>query len=188
MVLKGIKIGVVEINEASTQKLLLGSPLVSVEVFKEVISSLKEELDDHRLSINDNTDEIQSSFALLCELDKKIEKIAERLDELHLAVNGGKAKKEFKITPLTNKEKEVFMALYSLGEVQPFVSYRQIAKKVRSSENLVASYITNLIEKGVPIIKKYDGGIAYIKLDDLFRQVQAKENLVGVNTVLSYWM
>ena len=110
------------------------------------------------------------------------------LDELHLAVNGGKAKKEFKITPLTNKEKEVFMALYSLGEVQPFVSYRQIAKKVRSSENLVASYITNLIEKGVPIIKKYDGGIAYIKLDDLFRQVQAKENLVGVNTVLSYWM
>ncbi len=90
--------------------------------------------------------------------------------------------------PLTNREKEVFMAIYSLGEMQPCMSYKQLAKKLCTSESLVASYITNIIEKGVPIVKKYDAGIAYIKLDDLFRQVQAKENLVGVNTVLSYWM
>lgn len=177
----------VEIQSGFKQSLLLDSPAVGVEVFKQVVEEVKAELDEHRASINDNTDEIQSNFSYLCELDKKIEMIAERLDELYLAVRGAKEEKKFKIASLTSREKEVFMALYALGEVQPFVSYKQMARKLCVTDSLVASYITNLVEKGVPIIKKYDGGIAYIKLDVDFRQLQAKENVVGVNTLLSYW-
>lgn len=177
------------IQEKSKQEVLLDNNVViTIDSFREVIGGVRDELDEHRGAINDNTDEIQANFAYLCELDKKIEKLAARLDELYLAVSGSKVQKEFKIAPLTNREKEVFMALYALGEVQPFVSYKQLARRLSSTESLVAAYLTNLIEKGIPIIKKYDDGLAYVKLDDLFRQLQAKQNLVGVNTVLSYWL
>ena len=80
------------------------------------------------------------------------------------------------------------MALYTLGELQPFVSYKQLARRLCTTDAVVASFITNLIEKGVPVLKKYDNNIAYLKLEDQFRQRQAKENLVGVNTLLSYWL
>lgn len=171
------------------QCVLLDSPqqLPLAEV-REIIEDVRQELDEHRGVINDNTDEIQANFTLLCELDKKLEKISQRVDELALAVYGKKEQKQFAITPLTQREKEVFMALYVLGEVQPFVTYKQMARKVCMNESLVASYVTNIVEKGIPILKKYDAGIAYIKLDDEFRQAQAKQNLVGVNTLLSYWL
>ncbi len=174
----------VEIQEVR-QQLLLDSPqMLSLQIIDEV----KEELDEHRLAINENTEEIQGNFAFLCELDKKLSLLAERLDELSAIVKGQKTKKSFKISPLSAREKEVFMALYTLGELYPFVSYKQLAKKLSATESVVASFVTNLIEKGVPVLKKYDSNIAYLKLDDVFRQQQAKENLVGVNTLLSYWL
>jgi len=179
---------VVEIQEGSRQISLLDGPSVTMDVFRQVIEEVKEELDEHRGVINDSTNEIQANFAYLCELDKKIEMVFERLDELCVLVKGQKEKKEFKISPLTAREKEVFLGLYSLGEVQPFVTYRQIARRICTTESVVASLVTNLVEKGVPVLRKYDGSIVYLKLDDEFRSLQAKENLVGVNTVLSYWM
>ena len=171
----------VEIQEVR-QQVLLNSPQV------QIIDEVKEELDEHLLAINENTEEIQGNFAFLCELDKKLSSVAARLDELTLLVKGAKSQKSFKIAPLTAREKEVFMALYTLCELYPFVSYKQLSKKLCTTDAVVASFVTNLIEKGVPVIKKYDRNIAYLKLDDLFRQRQAKENLVGVNTLLSYWM
>ena len=178
----------VEIQEGSRQSVLLDSPLVGMDVFQQVIGEVKEELDEHRGAINDSTDEIQANFAYLSELDKKIEKIAERLDALFLFVHGKKEEKQFSIAPLTTREKEVFMGLYTLGELQPFVTYKQLSRKLCITDAIAASFVTNLIEKGIPVVKKYDGGIAYFKLDEKFRQMQAKENLVGVNTVLSYWL
>lgn len=174
----------VEIQEVR-QQVLLDSPQVFVQ---QIIDEVKEELDEHRVAINENTDEIQGNFAFLCELDKKLNLLAARFDELATLVKGKKEQKSFKISPLTAREKEVFMALYTLGELQPFVSYKQLARRLCTTDAVVASFITNLIEKGVPVIKKYDNNIAYLKLEDQFRQRQAKENLVGVNTLLSYWM
>lgn len=166
---------------------LLDSPLVSVSVLREVVGGLKDELDEHRVSINDNTDEIQANFAFLCELDRKIDRVAERVDELCIAI-AQKPKNEFKIAPLSARERDVFFALYALGEVQPFVSYRQIAKKLGVGDSLVSAYVAAIVEKGVPVVKKYDSGIAYIKLDNQFRQLQAKKALVGLNAPLSCWL
>ncbi len=152
-----------------------------------ILEMFREELDDHREAINESTVELQSNYDSFNELNKKIDKLGERLDELTLLVKGKKESKSFSITPLTSKEKEVFMALYSFCQSQPNATYRQIARKLAITEQLVASYISSIIEKGVPVLKKYSGGMVYLNLDDEFKQSQAKKNVVGVNTLLSYW-
>ena len=43
---------------------------------------LLEELDDHRQSINENTSEISSNYEFLAELDRKLEALAKRVEEL----------------------------------------------------------------------------------------------------------
>lgn len=89
---------------------------------------------------------------------------------------------------MTKREQEVFQALYIVGEGIPFVSYRQLARKLNISEALISGFITNLIEKGVPVLKKYDDGQAFVQLELKFRQKQAKEVVIGLNSLLSHWM
>jgi DNA-binding CsgD family transcriptional regulator len=96
--------------------------------------------------------------------------------------------KKFEIQPLTKREKEVFYALYVLTEEKRYTTYKAVARRACYSENLVASYITNLIEKGIPIVKKYANRTAYLSLNPDFREIQAKENIVGVNTLLTHWV
>jgi hypothetical protein len=168
-----------------------GLKLVSLKV-NDAFEQIKEQFEDHLETINENTNEIQSNFEYLCELDRKIDKLSERIDELNNILkkqNGEKVEeKTFKLQPLTTKEKEVFYALYILTENKRYVTYKEIAKRVSYSQNLVASYITNLVEKGIPVVKKYANRIAYLSLDCKFREIQAKENIVGVNTLLTHWM
>jgi|SRR3989338_1235716 len=152
-----------------------------------VIDQFREELDDYREAINENTNEIQANYELINELNKKIDRFTERLDELTLLVKGKKEGRKFNIIPLSQKEKEVFQAIYVLGE-QNYVTYRQVSRRLALPEQLIASYITNILEKGIPILKKYVSGIVYLQLDHEFRQLQAKENIVGINTPLTYWM
>lgn len=165
--------------------------LVNLRV-SNTFEQIKEQFEDHLESINENTNEIQSNFEYLCELDRKIDKLSERIDELTNLIKQRKGEKveekTFKLQPLTKKEKEVFYALYILTEQRRYATYREIAKRVSYSEDLVAAYITNLIEKGIPVVKKYSNKLAYLSLNPQFREIQAKENIVGVNTLLTHWM
>lgn len=164
-----------------SQSILVGS--------KGVLGQITGELEDHLIAINENTTEIQSNFEYLCEIDRKIEKLVERIDELSMIVKGKKEeKKAFDIKKLTKKEKEIFMAIYQLTEEKKEVTYKQIAKKICATESLVSAYVTSLIEKGIPIAKRYAGKIAKLTLNKAFRDVQAKQNIVGINSLLSYWI
>lgn len=153
-----------------------------------VIDSIKEELDDHREAINENTNEIQSNYELIDGFSKKIDRLSQRLDELYLLVKGNKdTSNKFVFVPLTEKEKELFQALYVLSE-DSSVTYRQLSRRLMVSENLVASYITNIIEKGIPVIKKYYSGKVFLMLDHEFRQLQTKSNIVGLSALITNWM
>jgi len=156
-------------------------------VFKQVLEAFREELDDHRTSINENTNEIQASYEYFEALDKKLDTLSARLDELTLLVKGKKEGKKFSFSPLTKREKEVFQALFFLVELAPFTTYREIARKVCMTDALVAQYVTNMIEKGIPVLKKYYEGKVYLKLDPGFRDLQLKENVVGLNSLLLNW-
>lgn len=153
-----------------------------------VMQALREELDDHRDAINENTNEIQANFEHIRSVEEKLDKLQARLEELFLIVTGRSSGQKEGIKPLTRREQEVFQALYVVGEGVPFVSYKQLARKLGISEALVSAFITQLIEKGVPVIKKYDNGVVFVQLEPKFRQRQAKEVIIGLNSSLTNWI
>jgi len=157
------------------------------EAVQSILEGIREELDDHREAINENTNELQSNHEYIRSVDEKLDKLHARIEELFLLL-GKSTEQKADIKPLTKKEQEVFQALYVVGEGVPYVSYRQLARKLGSSEALISGFITNLVEKGVPILKKYDSGQAFVQLEPKFRQKQAKEVVIGLNSLLSHWM
>lgn len=153
-------------------------------------SQIKDEFNDHLEAINENTNEIQANYEYLCEVDQKLTKVTERLDELtmFLRAQAGKLVEEkptFETSPLTKKEKELFQALYVLEDEKGSVTYSDIGRRTGLSERLVQAYITNLIEKGIPIIKRYLHNQVFLKLDTVFKDIQARENLVGISPRIS---
>lgn len=170
------------------QQLLLDS--VNDGVYEQLASTvefIKEELDEHRSVINENTEEIQGSFETINLLSLKMDKITERLDELTLLVKGKKNLKKFSIAPLKNREKEVFRAIYELNEKFAFVTYDQISRKVGLTKEMLVSAVSSMLSKGIPLIKRFVGKTCLLCLDPLFREEQIKGNIIGLEVPLTYW-
>ena len=156
---------------------------------KSVFNQIKEEFSDHLDTINQNTNEIQGNYEFLCELDSKIEKLNERIDEIAMLLKQKdiivEKRPAFEVLPLTRKEQEVFLALYILEDEKGSATYAEIARRIAYSESLVQAYITNLISKGVPVLKRYIGNDVFLNLDKNFKQIQAKENLLKISALVS---
>lgn len=177
----------VEIHDKQEVLLSSDAPVLRQQI-STVLECMREELDDHRLAINENTDELTATNEFVSELSKRLDKLTERVDELTLLLKGQKEQKSFSIQPLTNREKEVFHALYVLTESQPYASYEQIARKTCVTRGIVMDTLTSIALKGVPILKKLDGTTVFLKLDSDFRQLQAKQNVIGLNSLLTSWI
>jgi predicted RNase H-like nuclease (RuvC/YqgF family) len=151
--------------------------------FSQFNSQVNLELEDHLDTINQNTDEIQVNYQYMCELDRKITKLNEKIDDIHMNLSkltGKKIRKlkQFEdIDPLTTKEKNIFLNLYT--EEEP-VSYSHLARKMSMPVQLLRQYISNLIEKGIPIQKLYKNTLPYIQLDRRFKNLQAKTNILKI--------
>ena len=150
----------------------------------EAFSQVRDEFEDHLIAVNENTNEIQANYELLCNIDQKMNKMAERLDrlEMFLQQHGLKVeeKQEFPQIRLSKREQEIFLVLYTLEEVKGSVTYLDIARKVCLPEDIVASYVANLVQKGVPITKKYVVNEAHLNLNPNFKALQAKENVLQI--------
>jgi hypothetical protein len=154
--------------------------------FKIILDEVKEELDEHLEAINQNTNEISSNYEYLCELDYKINKLSEKVEQIQLFLEANMSfkstrKPKYETKPLTNNEQDVFLVLYTLEEKKGAVSYADISKRTGLSEDLVSEYITRMIEKNVPIIKRYVNNQPFLRLDPQFKRIQAKENILGIN-------
>ncbi len=151
--------------------------------FEAALKGIKEEFDEHRESINDNTNETQANYEYLSKIDEKLNKLTERLDQVEswvsrlTGVSIKEEEEEIKIT-LSDKEKRVFLILYTSS--QP-VTYEQIGRSINENDFLVRGYLTNMLEKGIPIHKRYIDRQVYLSLDKGFKEKQAKQNILGIN-------
>jgi hypothetical protein len=159
------------------------------------LTAIRDQLEEHRQTINENTCEIESNHAYLGQLGEKLDVLGRQLAAVTESLTkAGLLKAEAiaedaGIEPLTPKEKEVFQALYVLSESQTCVTYKDIGRKLGMPEKLAADYVSSLIEKRIPVSKNYMGsGVVLLHLDEGFRQRQARENIVGINPVLTYWV
>jgi len=153
---------------------------------KEGLNELKNELNEHLEAINENTNEVQLNYECMNELNDKMEKIAERLERIELFLQANSnfivEEKSFDIKPLTKTEQHVFLVIYALEDEKGLVSYSDISKKTGLASYLISEYIARLVEKGVPVIKKYVNNLPHLKLNPDFKRLQAKENLLMIDT------
>ena len=150
--------------------------------FEAALSGIREEFDDHRESINDNTYEIEANYELLCKLESKVDRLQQQFEQLQLSISKfletASASSVHEGIDLDEREKEVFLVLYTADKP---LTYKEMAASVKESEFLVRGYITNMIEKGVQVEKRYVNDTAFISLDRAFMDRQAKENIVKLS-------
>jgi len=149
-------------------------------------TKIKCELEEHLQSINENTNEIAANYEYLYEIERKLDKLSERIDniQMYLEPNSGIAiekQNNFEVKRLSRMEQQVFLVIYTLEEEKCGLTYSDIAKSLSISEHLAASYITSMIEKGVPILKRYINSKPYLRLDPIFKTLQAKENILQLS-------
>ncbi|MBN2422346.1 HTH domain-containing protein [Candidatus Woesearchaeota archaeon] len=160
-----------------------GKALSVTENLKTSFDRIKDEFQDHLDSINENTNEISANYEYLLQLDNKIEKLNEKLDEVMMFISqlqGKSINKEiFKNIILNSREQEIFLLLYARNG--DLIDAKEIAKLIGLTEEKVRKYISNLNMKGIPIIKKYMDSMIYYILDYDFRNLQAKENIIKLN-------
>lgn len=142
---------------------------------------IKEELDSYLDTINQNTNEIQSNYEFLIELDKKIENLSERVDELTMLINPKETMDKYDFD-LTMREQEVFLVLYA---IQKKMSAAAIAKRLGLTIDKVNTYLYNLISKKVPILKEYHNNKIFFYLDDKFRSLQARHSIIKIDSSVS---
>jgi len=150
------------------------------------LAKIREEFEEHLQAINENTNEISANYEYICEIESKLDKLSERVDHLqmYLESNSGISfvrKTDFDVKRLNRREQEVFLVIYTLEEEKGSLTYGDIAQKLSISEHLAGTYVTALIEKGIPIIKRYVNSKPYLKLDPDFKTLQTKENILQLS-------
>ena len=151
------------------------------KTIKSEFVEIRHDLDEHLQAINENTNEIAANFEYIAEIERKLDRLNERLDEIQMYIGMNEVmskKRAFEVKRLNRREQEIFLVVYTLEEEKGTLSYKDIAAKMHISEELACSYVTALIEKGVPIIKRYIHSKPYFKLDPDFKTLQTKENIL----------
>lgn len=153
---------------------------------KTEFAKIKLEFEEHLQAINENTNEISGNYEYIRELEIKLDKLTARLDELQMYLESNSSiaiskRNNFDVKRLNRREQEVFLVIYTLEEEKGSLTYEHIAKKLNISEQLAGCYVTSLIEKGVPIIKRYLNSKPFLKLDPVFKTLQTKENILQLS-------
>ncbi len=141
------------------------------------LKGIREEFDEHLDAINQTAEEVQANCESLCRLEEKVERLGSRVEQLCLMLDGSLREEQPEIA-LSAKEKEVFLVLYTADQS---VTYAEIAAGIRESEFLVRTYITSLIQKGVPVRKFYRNNVVQLELSPRFRELQTRNNLLNIS-------
>ena len=153
---------------------------------KSEFTRIRHEFEEHLQAINENTNEIAANYEYICELESKFDRLGERVDniQMYLEANSNISiakRNNFDVKRLNRMEQQVFLVIYTLEEEKGSINYEDIAKKLNISEQLAGNYVTSIIEKGVPILKRYINSKPYLRLDPEFKTLQAKENILQLS-------
>lgn len=173
-------------NNSHTENREINKKLVSMHKnLTQSFSKIKEEMEDHLGSINENTQEIQETQEILNNINYKIEKLQERIDEIQLIFSHVKPEQNISIN-LNINEQKLFLFLYTYEK--GFLSIKSISERLNFSEKFIEELLLTLKDKGIPIIEQRidetDEKLFY-KLDEVFRTRQAKENIIQIDSAVT---
>ncbi len=148
-----------------------------ISFLKGSVGSIREELDEHMQSINGNTEEIDVQNHFICELDNRMTKIEERMDEVQFLLRQLVTKARLSVE-LTKDEQRVFLILYTH---EKFMKAERVADKSYLSQQTVADCLTSMMDKGLPIEREVLEGEVYVRMNDDFKLRQAKEQIIRID-------
>ena len=145
---------------------------------------VQHEFEEHLDSINANSSEIHENRAMIMELQERICKVSDQISEMQMMVEQMFPDEGFgELGPLTLREQEVFLLLYTAGDL---VTHEQIARTSSLPVSLVKEIVSSCSAKGIPVRRHTnESGITYLSLDPAFRERQARENILGIDESLS---
>lgn len=175
------------IKENSNLKLTFISMIKSFEEkIKLSFSKIKYELEDHLDSINQNTNEILYNHHKIIDLEKKVDLLTQRINEMDLMFENQKSNsnsnfdyKGILYKEFSGIEKKVLYYLLSKNNNE--ITLPDIILYTGLEIEKVEQIIYNLIKSGIPIIKTYskDDKI-FIGIDYNFKIQQRKENFLQI--------
>ncbi|MBU0460180.1 MAG: hypothetical protein KJ597_02470 [Nanoarchaeota archaeon] len=141
---------------------------------KKEFNNLRAALEEHLRSINENSSEIQTMFDYLQETEHKIDRLNQRLDLIQLQQETEK----LPLTSLTELERKIFVVLYT--EEIPLSCY-EIGVKANLPLAVVQESVSSLSKKSIPLVRSFVNNQVFLKLEQKFKERQAKENLVNLS-------
>ena len=149
-------------------------------MLKKDFNLVRQELEEHLTAINENTLEIQAMLDYIQEVESKIDKLSQRIDEIQLCgdkCNDKKIENNF-VIPLTQIEKKIFLVLYTEHSA---LTFKEISIKTELPEALIPDCVSSLVHKGIPLQRSYFNNSLFFKLDPSFKELQAKENVINLS-------
>ncbi|MFO8016243.1 MAG: hypothetical protein R6U32_04010 [Candidatus Woesearchaeota archaeon] len=139
--------------------------------------TVKEEFEDHLDAINENTQEIQGQYESLAEINRKIDKLSERVDNVSAMV--GEIMSERSSISLSPDEQRVFLLLYMHEE--GFLAFEDILARTHFDNDYCRDLISSMLDKGIKLVREVDDGKLYLKLNPYFKARQVRENIVKID-------
>lgn len=140
-----------------------------VEKIRNSFAAVKEEMEDHLVAINENTDELKNHADFIGELDGKIEKLNERIDELQMTMI------QIKQNSLSENEQKVLELLNAFSSP---LSCADVAMRINLSELTVKAHLFSMICKGIPIKEKIIENQSYFLIEKKFREKQLVDKII----------
>ncbi|MBU0461552.1 MAG: helix-turn-helix domain-containing protein [Nanoarchaeota archaeon] len=148
---------------------------------KSSFSTVKEEMEEHLQAINENTSEIHHNSDHLAELENRMAKLEERMDDIHLMFKQimNAAKVSIELSP---EEQKVFLILYTHDS---FLTAEQLADRFAIPVQTVHDSLLSMSDKGIAIEKEVLNEEDFFKLEDEFRSLQAKQQIVKIDAAIT---
>ena len=136
---------------------------------KNSFGAVREEIEDHLVAINENTDELKHHANFLEEIDEKLEKLNERIDQMQMMM--------IQVTKpsLSENEQKVLELLSSFSSP---LSCADIAMRINLTELTVKAHLFSMICKGIPIKEKLIENQSYFLIEKKFREKQLIEAVI----------
>ncbi|MFC1733260.1 hypothetical protein ACFL6I_23425 [candidate division KSB1 bacterium] len=146
------------------------------EQLKSAFKTVNEEFEDHLDAINENSQELQHQHDAVSQLNRKIGKLNDRMDELQMMIKQVYVDK--KNIRLNFDEQKVFILLYT--HENGFLSFDEVVVKTGFSQDYTRGLVNSMLDKGISLIREIMDGKLFFKLNPRFRALQAKENIVDI--------
>ena len=148
-----------------------------IRQLKEGFSFAREELEEHLDAINGNTGEIEVQNTFICEMDNRLNKMEEKMDELQFLLKQLVTKAKLSVE-LSKDEQRAFLILYTH---EKFMKPQEIGLKAFLEQAMTEEALTSMMDKGIPIEREVLDGTVYFRMNKDFKLRQAKESIIKID-------